>query len=533
MNESGTTAAQQDGHASSARDMADLARAGYVIVRQPLMEVSFEVHHVADRPGYLADVVKNDPAALGRNARDAFAETLTSAANGVGLVVVTRTGVGVGTRRQLERSEAPARMTDTPESRIFRGAARPNPSFIYESAWRYEGIVCIDAESTRVHWWHSRAILDLVTEIAKMAKGIDAPILSLQAPAQVPLGVRRSSEALASPDEEMLDPASSLAVRFAIALEQPSAARTLELSEHLRRYCAQRGFGFWLADTRQGRRAGNWFEVDRPSHHDAGSPAVKSCIPITFVGPARVGSTHAIVSFLRQYRNIGIAACSVTSLDDLAFIHLQLVFNGDRPSEQGELDAYIDAGSPSLKTPFDVLSSICRIQEHDREVSLDRDRVSDLMKYAGDYESLAGPRRMMSCTDPHKRMAIWFSWQTQGTELDLAAPLQRLLGALADVKLGARGRRSGPHAVANVEYLICRNMGNAVLRGKGKLSVPRDIALRRSGGNGLDPWPTNLCVGIEEAWRARVARSGRQGVRELTVAWRECWLGHWSSLPRP
>lgn len=33
---------------------------------------------------------------------------------------------------------------------------------------------------------------------------------------------------------------------------------------------------------------------------------------------------------------------------------------------------------------------------------------------------------------------------------------------------------------------------------------------------------------LEEAWKAQVERSGMDGVGELTVAWRESWLGHWT-----
>jgi hypothetical protein len=50
------------------------------------MQVAFEIHHLADRPGQLADIVARDPDGSG------FAETLSSSANGVGLVIGTRVG---------------------------------------------------------------------------------------------------------------------------------------------------------------------------------------------------------------------------------------------------------------------------------------------------------------------------------------------------------------------------------------------------------------------------------------------------------
>ena len=42
---------------SSTRDLADLARAGYEILRKSDPRVDFVVHHAADRPGYLRDTL--------------------------------------------------------------------------------------------------------------------------------------------------------------------------------------------------------------------------------------------------------------------------------------------------------------------------------------------------------------------------------------------------------------------------------------------------------------------------------------------
>jgi hypothetical protein len=37
---------------------------------------------------------------------------------------------------------------------------------------------------------------------------------------------------------------------------------------------------------------------------------------------------------------------------------------------------------------------------------------------------------------------------------------------------------------------------------------------------------TKLCVDIENAWRRQLGPQYR--ARELTVSWREYWLGHWT-----
>jgi hypothetical protein len=536
--------------AASLRDLADLARAGSVILQQPLMQVTFEVHHVADRPGYLADRVApahgdsegsvgesnswtEEPA---RNPKASFGETLTASAHGLGLVVLTKTGVGVGSRRRYTSvSQTPYESENKDGNRIFRGTARPNPSFLYESAWRYEGLICVDAAAQRIDKWHSDAIRDVIYRIAKVAHECGAPILSLQTPAQVPYSDETLRKITPDREEEMLPDAASLAVRFSIAPQRSSAATVLQISDNLRKFCVERGFGLWLEDTRLGSRTGNWFEISQPnerttpsqqSSHAGRGMFIKRCIPVTLVGPARVGATDALMSFLGQH--IGITACSITFLDDLLFIHLELFF-ADTPAEllisAGE-QADTEATHPGM--PYEMLAGMFRAMG--RDPLGDPKRTASLMSNTGDYQCLIGPAREIADGDALRRMAIWFSWQTQGVQPDLALPLDGLYGALEDVGLLSKStsKQHWNTDAPSIDYLVCRNIGNSIFRGKGKLSVVRDSALQSYPTDGLESRPTNLCVAIEEAWRARTARDGRHGVRELTIGWRECWLGHWS-----
>lgn len=520
--------------AASPRDLADLARAGYVMLRQPLMQVTFEVHHVTDRPGYLAEYVARAAPSDGSDGAHGFGETLTSSADGMGLVIVTRTGVGAGSYRQYKSGgQMQCEVDDCKESRIFRGTARPNPTFIYESAWRYEGLICVDPRPARMRRRHSHSLRDVIHEVAKLAKSYNAPILSLQAPAQVPV----TGQATTDQEEDLLPAASSIAVRFAIALQRPEAATILALSERLARFCTGRGFGLWVADTRLGARSGNWFRIcesdrglgmTRSPARSADSGQVTRCLPVTFVGPARVGSTYALVSFLRQFSEIGIFACSITSLDDLAFIHLELSFADAQAEDLQAVDETFDAAAYSAKRPSDALIAVLQLLGSNQLG--DHQRAGSLLSNAGDYQCLVGRSRPVVTGAIKGRMAIWFSWQTQGGEVDLAIPLSGLLGALEEVGLLHRSPdgRSWDSSAPNIEYLVCRSKGNSIFRGKGKLSVPRDPSLQRYPADGLEPRPTDLCVSIEEAWRARTVTDGLPGVSDLTVTWREGWLGHWS-----
>jgi hypothetical protein len=88
---------QPDARPASPRGLAQLARAGFALVRKPVMRIGYEVHHVADHPGYLREVVNERQAEPSRR----FVETLTSAAYGTGLVIGVRTGSDVQGRALL------------------------------------------------------------------------------------------------------------------------------------------------------------------------------------------------------------------------------------------------------------------------------------------------------------------------------------------------------------------------------------------------------------------------------------------------
>ena len=132
----------EEGEFISTRALAGLARAGSSTVRGPSMQVSFEVHHVEDRPGYLRDLL----------ASASLRETLSPSANGLGLVVATRVGaLDPALRGRLQGRSAPVALkveNPDPQCRIFKGTAWPNPSSIYGSARTFAGILAIEPEPT-------------------------------------------------------------------------------------------------------------------------------------------------------------------------------------------------------------------------------------------------------------------------------------------------------------------------------------------------------------------------------------------------
>lgn len=536
-----------DGPVTSTRDLADLARAGYQILQQPFTHVDFEVHHTADRPGYLRDnvfisrdSVPSDRAEGGTGST--VIETLVSAANGAGLVIGTNAGAGVtGSRRTRQGGGSAADLlVDEPTRRVFRGTALPNPTFLFESALTYEGIISVEPAPRSVKFYQSIAVRDLIREISRIASDVaGAPLIFLQAPAQLPAQSFVGQD-VRSCEITTVRRSSSLAVRFAIAVQHPSARLRFELTDILRRYCSERGFGFWLSDTRIGYRSGNWFQIcihaDDLSRRDrrdlaaqVDSRPVEACLPVTFIGPARIEATHTIVSFLCQFSNVGIISSSITTLDDLAFIHLELSASGVRRSSLLYLNSQLTAPASWLERPSDALIRIHEVLVPGSNESTDFVRAGEVTRHAGDYQTLVGP--FLSCTTPDrmKRIAVWFSWQMEGTSQDLATPLAELLRCLSDIGLEGNATDAGHAGSPNLEYLICRDIGNLVLRGRGKLSIREADMLAIFGGNGLEAAAVKLCVSLENAWKASLRLRGVRGVSELTVVWHEWWLGHWAS----
>ncbi len=153
---------------------------------------------------------------------------------------------------------------------------------------------------------------------------------------------------------------------------------------------------------------------------------------------------------------------------------------------------------------------------------------------AGDYQMFAGPvLRVSSEGEKGGGRPLWISWEVERSERGLALPLAGLaaalgrLGLLHDPKSNAREEdliRSG----VNIEYLICRHIGSGNLRAKGKLSIPDVLWRELLPGMDRASAACRLASALEELWQAELG-IGPGSSRELTVAWREYWLGHWSA----
>ncbi|MFG2099856.1 hypothetical protein ACGFJ5_04575 [Micromonospora echinaurantiaca] len=540
--------------------LADLARAGFLMARQSLMQVNFEVHHVRDRAGYLRElfdrraVAERSPtpgADRGRNGGTPDAapppaerprETLSSAANGVGLVIGTYAGaLPRDMQRRRQGSDLPVALRVdhvSPDAWVFQGTAWPNPTFIYETGQKFEGLILVEERTTRWSSFQSRAIAELTAVISRIAADHKAPLLSLHAPVQMP--ARAEAREWPVP--------SVVAVRFSIALRGADAQRRLALAETLADFAGTRGYGFWLADTRAGHRQGNWYLVrpyDRSKVEQyadwtgCADLQPRYCLPVTFVGPARVGATSAIMAYLREFPELGVLACSIISLDDLAFIHLQLAVNrlpaGGIDEFEVELlrrirSAHVDTTQGRTSSPQELLPEILPLVTGNGNGRPGVEKLARLTERAGDYQALTGPTMLVRPGEGSDRIPLWFSWRAVGTDDGLATPLIAFMDALKAIGLapagsGVEDARHHP----NLDYLVCRDVGESMLRGRGKISLPRHI-LHQSPDTRPNVIGARISTSLEDAWRAELSRHALPGGVEISVAWVEYRLNNSTTL---
>lgn len=524
--------------AATARALADLARAGYQVLDEPSMQVEFEIHHGVDRPGGLADTVSRLP-------DDAvFAEALAAAANGAGVVVGTRVG---DTRAPGPRHEHGPwlHVVEASDTRaVFLGSDRPNLTFRHESAELFEGIISIEDEPKKMLLRHGLAVLDTLRHIAETAEHADdAPLVTLECPAQLPptQTYQDAGEVGGRPTEPARS--SSIAIRFAMALDRPSADIRLQIADRLARHCADRGLGLWLGDTRPGYRAGNWFLVlrhERPlarqsyrraadRHRGAGN-AAEGCLPITLVGPARPGSNHAILSFLSQFPEVGVLGCSMTPLNELTFLHLQLAVNGASRPRLATINAALadlraEGGGPEV-----VLRGVVPLLLRPDEPSVaGREHIERLIGRAGDYQTAVGPALQVVADNVMRRIPIWVSWQLPSRDAGLRLPLVALQRAVERLDLTDPDAPSIRAGTPSTEYLVCRQVGASALRGRGKLAVSKNLVERRFPGP--PSGPARLCAELQDTWIAELAAAGHIGrPGELSVSAHESWLGQGVAL---
>jgi hypothetical protein len=558
-----------------ARRLSALARAGFEVVSQPGAEVSFMVRHQAeDRPGLFVESIMPSTRADGeealeqdndegwlpradslgnpwglsrrRSSRDVeFTETVTASMNGASVIAVSSLSHEPSGSAGLILSQ----YNSHDQAARFLRSSNPNPTFLYDLAYTFEALLILHPTLNSVGLDTSRRLRTLIQALAYIAgEELKVPILAMHFPAQVP-----SSALVRDSDGEGWPLASSLAVRVSFALNDRSAEVRLRLVERLVALCHESDAALAVRDPRPGARSGNWRPiVTRSSWMVGPSEEELLCIPATFVGPARVGSTNAIVQYLSRWPDVTLGGCSIVSLNELAFVHLQLCFPSwqireEIPEELEEdqtaaFSTWWSASQPSDDSLGDRLGRVLAYFAPEGKVGVDRELEATLSSRAGDYHSFFGyPFSIDSSLSKEPGFGLWFSWLTSRGAVDLSAPLVSLVEAFGDTLprpvvgespdlVATRLSSDGIPPLFNIEYLLCREVRNGRIRAIGKLSFSETVRRQFEAKfrQGREPTASVASRAIEDAWMARLISRGLSPM-ELTVSWREMWLGHWAA----
>jgi hypothetical protein len=505
--------------------LSGIARTGSRFSRDPRGEVAFDIYHAVDRPRFLLELLQGSVAD-----QRTYRQTLSSSAHGAGLVVITRRDSGVSVRLPdpgIMGNQGEVSGTDG--GLRYTGRATPDPSFLYDAAGSFDGVISIDRETVGPMLYHAASLGDASRFVAGLARRRGAPLVLLHSPVQ---WVRHVSYARSKEQpEEYWARSQANAVRFSIALKHSDARVRLALLEEISTYSATRGFGFAVGDYRPSFPPGSWFTIVpsnlgvfrehlRQRYPLAARRPFSHVLPLTIFGAARVGSTEAALHVVASHRDCHPIAVAVASLDDLAFIHL-LVAIPDTLDAWHEED--IARRLPLTGRAEEVLNAALGAAGFERLRVPSPDYVSRLL----DYQAMAGPLvRASSTTDlDATSRPIWISFESDA-ECGLLPPLlsldvaqTALFGQLVPGADACTDGRAVAPAVSNIDYLLCRDMGSGILRARGKLSVPEEIWSVVLGGEAVGAAGRMLATALENGWIAQ-ARAV-EGVRDVAVAWRE------------
>jgi hypothetical protein len=424
---------------------------------------------------------------------------------------------GVSGRRIAVRTRTDDRF---PGRQLYDGSAVTNPEFLYDPAHSTEVLVTLGYEPWQPDYADALMIALVYSGMASAAASdVGVPILFLQspvAPFRDPPGRFREDGSGEAPRVT-----NSMALRMLVGLDDSDPGKRLALVRKLAEVASEYGLGLQIADRRFGRVRGEWWSVlpADPARYSAqkasrfawAPPGVPDSVQLlTFVGPARVGSSAAIVADFVA-RHIGILAVSETSLQEIGFINLMV------PVSPARLTGTALSGTclPVVEGIGQVASD-CGLTR--RQEVRERTRIG--ASAAADYQVLStGPvaPRIARPTDVIDH-PLWLSWMIP-LEADAASRPPDVAQLVLAQLCSATGWITG----GTIDYYRVRALPDGRVKGRAKICVTLPEGTTRG------KIPTLLSELCPWAQREVIATLVRDHVPlraiRLRLAWRERWLG--------
>jgi hypothetical protein len=458
------------------------------------------------QPGREGEEVHSESARtdLGATARSAVPreEFLYFEVGGAGINVRTEASDEKRVRRpQVEMVARPERRDP-----VFKGRAVLNPGFLYQNGRGVEALLSVPHRQGGPSLGEAVQITSVAKAIASAAVDVEAPILFMHYPASQPDPPR--------PGGQHRGARLAATLRVSVAVDESAMEQRLDLLDDLVELATKEGFGLHLSDMRPTAVRGEW-RLIHPTAVDGGEawPAhpgdisdepVHDVLPVTVVGPARVGSSLAVLTALADH-GIGIVGISISALQEIAFISLLVAIPSGVSMSEG-------VSLPAGEGIKEVIRK-CR----PRTPATPRLDVA-LGDKANGYEILFGPSRKLSVAPPaSRRRPIWLYWDIPD-QVTSSAILPAIHEALEVEDEAQRHGRLDPR----IEYACGRSIDNDRFRGRAKISIKEPVAdpVRREAAL------SDITAQVEDYAREELATM-YPGAGELIfrVEWQESWLG--------
>jgi hypothetical protein len=416
---------------------------------------------------------------------------------------------------------------DGTSRQLFSGSVVINPDFLYDAAHSTELLLTLDYAAWRPDHADSLMIAlayhGMVDATAPKEDGVGAPVLFLQSPvAPFRDPPRRFREDGSGEAPRM---SNGMALRMLVGLDVTNRRKRIALVCEIAAFAAEHGFGLQVADRRFGRVRGEWWSVLPPDRDrylarkaalygwaPEGVPAAAQLV--TFVGPARIGSSAAIAADLLA-RNVGILAVSEASMQEIAFVNLMV------PIAPARLDRCAPAGSClPIAEGIGQTASACGLTM--RQDVRTRSTIAD--SAAADYHVLStGPvRPRIEGSVRETDHPVWLSW---GIPLEQDPALRPdVAGLVLDQLLEDADRVAG----GQIDYYRARVLPGGRIIGRAKITVSLVGGISRGD---IPSLLSGLCLWAQREVAARLVRDDvpLSAIR-LRLAWRERWLGRSSSI---